>query len=171
MSSPTFGGLDHRVKLWRIARTTSQEPDEDLVDPTTEHPNIALMRQVFAWFNSLAHDDATVSHQQVQHWFATDAEMITNGRLKCRGIASFVRHFEEIRQKLSDFAVLPIKDVIADDHSAAAVYDIRYRLAGGPARDSHIHACVFWSFASGKVAKLNEWVYFEGEQLSLDEHT
>lgn len=171
MRSPTFGGLDHWVKLWTIARTTSQEPDEGLVDPTTEHPNIALMRQVFAWFNSLACVDATISHQHVQRWFTNDAEMITNGHLKCRGIASFVRHFEEIRQKLSDFAVLPLKHVIADDHSVAAVYDIRYRLVGGPARDSHIRACVFWSVASGKVAKLNEWAYFEGDELNLDEHS
>jgi hypothetical protein len=135
-----------------------------MIDP----PNVALMRRIFAWFNSLSSPDTPLQRSDVELFFTADARMITNGQLKCTGTEAFLQHFVEIRAKLLEFQVQPLQHSVADDSQVAAVYDIHYRLAPPDLKTGRIHACVLWSIEQGRVAKLNEWVYYEGETLSLD---
>jgi hypothetical protein len=130
------------------------------------HPDVALMREIFSWFNTLASPETDVRRADVERYFTSDCEMITNGVTKCRGTEAFVAHFREIREKLRWFEVQPLKKSLAGEGLVAATYEIAFETAGGDA--GRIVASVFWTISAGRVQQLEEWVYTTGTDIQFD---
>lgn len=95
--------------------------------------------------------------------------MITNGQIKCTGIPGFVKHFNEIRDKLKSFKVnLPVSIRVEENNTVGVYYHIDIVMKDGtPGR---VLVCAFFEVRGGKAAKMTEIAYHEGAQLHLDNH-
>ncbi len=60
---------------------------------------------LYSWFNSLDGRSGPVTAEEVREMWTDDCQMVTNGQVKCAGIPAFVKHFNEIRDKLRTWKV------------------------------------------------------------------
>lgn len=129
------------------------------------NPAVALHE----WGNRLLDRSAAVTAQEVGEMWTEDGSMTVNGQEKCSGIASLVKHFEELRAKLKSARVqLPYAICVQTASTIAARYVIDVEHQDGT-RDK-IHVGAFFSIEHGKVRSMDEVVWFEKSQIELDRH-
>ena len=124
---------------------------------------------LYVWFNSLQGRGEPVTEAEVRQMWTEDCQMITNGQIKCTGIPGFVKHFNEIRDKLKSFKVnLPVSIRVEENNTVGVYYHIDIVMKDGtPGR---VLVCAFFEVRGGKAAKMTEIAYHEGAQLHLDNH-
>jgi hypothetical protein len=128
-----------------------------------------LPERVYQWFNSLVGRQEPVTEPEVRAEWTEDCLMITNGQLKCRGIPAFVKHFNEIREKLKSWEVeLPLTVKVVEKDRIAVYYRIRVVKPDNATGTAFIGA--FFDTRKGKLASMTEVAYFEGAQLALANH-
>jgi len=124
---------------------------------------------LYAWFNSLEGRTEPVTEKEVRQMWTEDCQMITNGQVKCAGVPAFVKHFNEIRDKLKSWKVcLPMSIRVEEGNTVGVHYHIDVVMKdGSPGR---VLICAFFEFREGKAAKMTEIAHFEGAQLHLENH-
>jgi hypothetical protein len=128
-----------------------------------------LPERVYRWFNGLVGRQAPVTEAEVRADWTDDCVMITNGQVKCVGIPAFVKHFNEIRQKLKSWKVeLPLAIKVSDQNRIAVYY--RITLVKPDDSTGTVLIGAFFDAANGKLARMTEVAHFEGAQLTLENH-
>jgi hypothetical protein len=95
--------------------------------------------------------------------------MITNGQVKCTGIPAFVKHFNEIRQKLKSWEVeLPLAIKVSAQSRIAVYY--RINLVKPDKSTGTVYIGAFFDTTNGKFSRMTEVAHFEGAQLTLENH-
>jgi SnoaL-like domain len=128
-----------------------------------------IPESLYRWFNSLEGRSEPVTEKEIRQMWTDDCQMITNGQLKCTGIPAFVRHFNEIRDKLKSWKVrLPMTIRVQEKNTVGVYYHIDLVTSGGSA--GHVLVCAFFELRDGKAARMTEVAYHEGAQLHLENH-
>ena len=129
----------------------------------------SIPEDIYSWFNSLEGRSSPVTAQEVGEMWTDDCQMITNGQVKCTGIPAFVKHFNEIRDKLKTWKVaLPMAIRVEQNSTVGVFYHIDVVMKdGAPGR---VLVCAFFELRGGKAAKMTEIAHFEGAQLHLENH-
>lgn len=132
---------------------------------------IDVVVRTFEWFNAvMAKPDHVISRTEVERQFTADAQMITNGQLKCAGIDAHLKHFQELQKKLKSFRIrLPVEVSISTENEAAAYYQIDYVSIDGSG--GIIHDNAIWRIRDRKFALMVETVSFEGNEIMLENHS
>jgi hypothetical protein len=132
---------------------------------------IDVVVRTFEWFNAvMANPDHVISRAEVEQQFTEDAQMITNGQLKCAGIDAHLKHFQELQTKLKSFRIrLPVEVSISTDNEAAAYYQVDYVSTDGSG--GIIHDNAIWRIRDKKFALMVETVSFEGREITLENHS
>ena len=132
-------------------------------------PTRPIPENLYTWFNSLDGRTAPVTAEEVREMWTDDCQMMTNGQVKCTGIPAFVKHFNEIRDKLKTWKVaLPMAIRVEQNSTVGVFYHIDVVMKdGAPGR---VLVCAFFELRGGKAVKMTEIAHFEGAQLHLENH-
>jgi SnoaL-like domain len=136
---------------------------------STAMPAYAVPENLYHWFNSLDGRSVPVTAEEVREMWTDDCQMITNGQVKCSGIPAFVKHFNEIRNKLQTWKVaLPLAIRVEQNNTVGVSYHIDVVMKdGAPGR---VLICAFFELRGGKAVKMTEVAHFEGAELHLENH-
>ena len=128
-----------------------------------------MPESIYAWFNSLQGRAEAVTEKEVRQMWTEDCQMITNGQVKCAGVPAFVKHFNEIRDKLKSWQVsLPMSIRVQESNTVGVYYHIDIVMQdGSPGR---MLVCAFFEFRDGKAVKMTEIAHHEGVELHLENH-
>jgi len=128
-----------------------------------------IPEDLYSWFNSLQGRTAPVTAEEVRQMWTDDCQMITNGQVKCTGIPAFVKHFNEIRDKLKAWKVaLPMSIRVEQNNTVGVSYHIDVVMKDGA--PGKVLICAFFELRGGKAAKMTEIAHFEGAELHLENH-
>jgi SnoaL-like domain len=128
-----------------------------------------IPERLYQWFNSLHGRAEPVNEREIRSMWTEDCVMVTNGQVKCRGIPAFVKHFNEIREKLKSWEVeLPLAIRVADQDRVAVYY--RIALVAKDGSKNGVLVCAIFETRDGKAAKMTEVAHFEGAHLQLENH-
>jgi hypothetical protein len=128
-----------------------------------------MPERAYEWFNSLLGRTEPVTPEELREMWTEDCLMITNGQVKCTGIAAFVKHFNEIRSKLKSWQVaLPLTIRVEQGNTVAVYYHIDIVSADGSAGRALVTA--FFNIVDGKATRMTEIAHFEGMHLKLENH-
>lgn len=134
-----------------------------------EEQNVAALRRTYEWANRVMNGERQkVLASDVATYFASEAEMITNNQVKCRGIESHIRHFEEIQSKTRSVVFHPFEIVVAQGDRVGVHFKIDVRYADG--RDAKIFIAGFFHLCDLKIVNFTEVAHFEGAELRLENH-
>jgi hypothetical protein len=129
----------------------------------------AMPERSYEWFNSLLGRTEPVTPDELREMWSDDCVMITNGQVKCAGIAAFVKHFNEIRSKLKSWQVaLPLAIRVEQGNTVGAYYHVDIVSADGST--GRVLVTAFFDIVDGKASKMTEVAHFEGMQLKLENH-
>jgi ketosteroid isomerase-like protein len=136
----------------------------------TDHKAIDDVTRILEWcVEAIAKSDYVISKEDVAARFTTDAEMITNGQVKCTGIDAHVRHFKELQDKTKVLRIrFPLEVTVTSDTECAAYYKIDYVRADGSA--GVVHDSALWKTRDGKISLMVESVAFDGPEIPLENH-
>jgi hypothetical protein len=128
-----------------------------------------LPERAYKWFNSLVGRKEPVREAEVRALWTDDCVMITNSQTKCTGISAFVKHFNEIHERLKSWEVeLPLAIKTVQGDRIAAYY--RIRLVKPTGEKGTVFVGAFFETRDGKLAKMTEVAHFEGVTLLLENH-
>jgi hypothetical protein len=125
---------------------------------------------IYQWFNGLLGRIEPVTEKEVRTMWTDDCVMITNGQVKCAGIPAFVKHFNEIRDKLRRWEVeLPLAIRVAQGKNVAVYYYINIEKTDGSV--GRVHIAAFFELRDGRAVTMKEIAHFEGTHLELENHS
>ena len=134
-----------------------------------EADNIALLRSSYEWANRVMNGQGhKVTHEDVAGFFAPDASMVTNNKVKCKGLAAHIKHFEEIQKKASSVVFHPFEIIVAQGDRVGVYFTIDVKYADG--RDAKIFIAGFFLVCEGKIRNFTEVAYFDGAEMQLENH-
>jgi ketosteroid isomerase-like protein len=136
---------------------------------STEEQNVDLLKRTYEWANRVLNANRQAfSRGDIEKYFASDAEMITNNQLKCRGIDAHVKHFEELQKKTRSLAFHPFEIVAAQGDRVGVYFNIDAEFSDG--RKAKIFIAGFFRLRDMKIVNFTEIAHFEGDQLHLENH-
>ena len=132
--------------------------------------SIEVVTNVLEWcMDKLATPGYVFTREDLAGRFTEDAQMITNGQLKCAGLDAHLLHFQEVQKKTNMIRIrFPLEVSISNENESAAYYKIDYVMKDGTA--GVVHDSALWKTRDGKIALMVECAAFDGPEIPLENH-
>jgi hypothetical protein len=159
-----------QIRLYHRKRPIPNLGQKDkTMAPNVEMENVALLKSSYEWANRvMSGDGLKVNLEDVERFFASDATMVTNDKMKCKGLDAHVKHFQEIQKKAASVVFHPFEITVAQGERVGAYFKIDVKYADG--RTATIFIAGFFLIRNGKIRNFTEVAHFEGAEMHLDNH-
>src|SRR5882757_2688199 len=126
---------------------------------STETENIAVLKRSYEWANKAMDGSGhPVTRAQVERFFAADAKMATNDKVKCTGIDAHVEHFTEIQKKTREVVFHPFETIVAQGDRVGVYFKIDVLYSDG--RNAKIIVCGVFQLRDRKIVNFTEVAHF-----------
>jgi hypothetical protein len=134
-----------------------------------EAANVAVLKRSYAWANQVMgtkRDPIVLA--DIETFFAAEAEMVTNDKMKCKGLQAHLKHFQEIQSKTRNVVFDPFEITVADEDRVGVYFKIHVEYCDG--RKTRIFVAGFFRLSNEKIVNFTEIAHFEGDVFHLENH-